>query len=70
MSKILDFKTFCIEAYKLDKGMTGKDVANLFKEYDVFSYISAFYDELHTYGHKYLVQDIDIYINARRKEGL
>ena len=46
--------------------MTGKEVMDLFNQYSVFEYIQAFYDVLHTTGTKYIVNDIDLYIQSRQ----
>ena len=48
--------------------MKGKDAFRLFKEYGVFDYIGEFFDELHSYGHQYLVEDIDEFIEVRRTQ--
>ena len=66
MSKELPFIVLCIEEYKNEKGMTGKEVINLFNAYSVCEYIHSFYDVLHTTGTKYMVNDIDLYIKARQ----
>lgn len=62
MSKYLPFIILCIEEYKNQKGMTGKDVITLFNKYSVCEYIKDFYEALHTTGTKYIVNDIDLYI--------
>lgn len=64
MSKELPFMVLCIEEYKNQKQMSGKDVVNLFSKYSVFEYIKAFYEVLHTTGTKYIVNDIEMYINS------
>jgi len=46
--------------------MKGRDAFNLFKQYGVLEYIGSFYDVLHSYGHQYIVQDIDEFIAVRR----
>ncbi|MFA9560433.1 DUF3791 domain-containing protein [Evansella sp. AB-rgal1] len=63
----LDFMVYCIENYKNVKGLKGKDVLELFNKYRVLDYIKATYDALHTTGRDYIVEDLDIYINARRQ---
>ena len=65
MSKEMNFTIFCLESYKLHHGLTGKEVAKLFNDYDVFNYIYEFYDVLHTTGHNYINNDIDIYLKSR-----
>lgn len=64
MSKELPFMVLCIEEYKNQKQMSGKDVINLFSKYSVFEYIKAFYEVLHTTGTRYIVNDIDLYIKS------
>lgn len=67
MSKTLDFKIFCFEAYKAHHKMKGRDAMDLFKKYNVFEYLTSCYDVLHTTGREYIIEDIDKYINARKK---
>lgn len=66
MSKTLQFKSFCFEMYKAEKNMTGVMTQELFEQYKVFEYLDAFYDVLHTTGHKYIINDIDLYIETRK----
>ncbi|MBQ8815147.1 MAG: DUF3791 domain-containing protein [Lachnospiraceae bacterium] len=37
----------------------------MFDRYGVFDYIREFYDVLHTTGHNYINNDIDVYLNSR-----
>lgn len=66
MSETLAFKTFCIESYKQAHKMDGKETAALFKKYDVLNYLGSFFDILHSTGQKYIVEDIDLFIEARK----
>lgn len=66
MSKELPFIILCIEEYKNEKEMSGKEVINLFNKYSVLEYIQSFYEALHTTGTKYIVNDIDLYIKSRQ----
>ena len=66
MSRELPFIVLCIEEYKNQKSMTGKEVMALFQEYAVCEYIRTFYDALHTMGTRCVVEDIDGYIRSRR----
>ena len=66
MSKELPFLVLCIEEYKNQKGLSGKEVMALFHRYAVCEYIQSFYEVLHTTGTKYIVSDIDLYIQSRR----
>jgi len=65
MQEVVKFKAFCIERYKYEHNLNGKEAIKLFMIYGVFGYISSFYDVLHSFGDKYIVQDIDRYIAVR-----
>ena len=65
MSKEMSFVIFCIENYKIHRSLTGKQTADLFRQYGVFDYLREFYDILHTTGYQYINHDIDIYLKAR-----
>lgn len=65
MSKEMPFLVYCIEEYKAEKNLTGKEVMSLFRQYAVCEYIKSFYESLHTTGKKYIVEDIDLYIRSR-----
>ena len=67
MPEVVSFKAFCIEQYKYKHNMNGKDTFDLFKKYGVLDYLGKFYDVLHTFGAQYLVQDIDLFIEARQQ---
>lgn len=66
MSRTVEFKVFCLEAYKNVHQMDGATALDTFKRYGVFDYISSFYDVLHSTGLQYIVEDIDLYIKARQ----
>ena len=66
MPEVVKFKAFCLERYKHEHNMKGRDVFRLFKEYGVLDYIGSFYDVLHTFGDKYIVADIDEFIAVRQ----
>ena len=66
MSKELPFMILCVEEYKIQKEMSGKDVMELFNKYSVLEYIKEFYEVLHTTGIRYIVNDIDLYISSRQ----
>ena len=65
MSIQTEFLIYCIEEYKYYKHLNGKQVIDLFQKYAVEEYIIRHYDALHTTGGKYIVGDIDEYINVR-----
>ena len=67
MSKTLEFKAFCFEAYRCEKKMSGRETMSLFKKYGVLEYLGTCYDVLHTTGRQYMIEDIDLFIAARKK---
>lgn len=62
------FVSFCIEEYAAAKGMTGEQVLDLFSKYGLVNYLSEFYDVLHTQGRLWLIEEIDEYIEIRKKK--
>ena len=66
MQELVKFKAFCLERYKYMHNMKGIETLRLFKKYGVMDYIGSFYDVLHTFGDRYIVADIDEFIEARR----
>lgn len=66
MSKEGNFLVFCIEKYRTAKNLTGKEVMKLFRQYSVCEYIVSCFEALHTTGTDYIIEDIDLYIAARR----
>ena len=61
-----NFMIFCAEQYKMAKHLTGKQLAELFTRYRVWEYIYLCYEALHTTGMNYIIEDIDLYIEARK----
>lgn len=66
MSDTLLFKTFCIEQYKDKHHLSGSSTVELFNKYKVLDYLESCYDTLHTTGAQYMVEDIDLYLQARQ----
>jgi len=64
MSRQGDFMIYCTEQYKSAKQLTGKQVSDLFSRYRVWDYIYSCFEALHTTGTNYIVEDIDLYIEA------
>jgi hypothetical protein len=67
MSKEGKFLVYCLEMYKFAKNMTGRQVIELFQRYGITDYVLSCYEALHTTGTNYIVEDIDLFIEARRK---
>jgi len=66
MDEKTNFIVYCIEEYKSSENLSGKAVIELFNRYRVIDYIRAYYEALHTTGRQYIVDDINLYINARQ----
>ena len=66
MNKEAKFLVFCLEMYRASKNMTGKQAIELFKRYGVSDYVLSCYEALHTTGTNYIVEDIDLFIEARQ----
>jgi hypothetical protein len=61
-----EFIVYCIEEYRSAEKLTGKAVIELFNRYHVLDYIRSYYEALHTTGRQYIVNDINLYIQARQ----
>ena len=66
MSKEGNFLIYCTEQYKSAKDLTGRQISELSTKYRVWDYIFSCFEALHTTGEKYIVEDIDLYIEARQ----
>lgn len=67
MSKQGDFMIYCVEQYKTAKRLSGKQISELFSKYQVWDYIYSCFEALHTTGTNYIIEDIDLYIEASKK---
>jgi len=66
MSREGKFLVYCLEVYRAAKGMTGRQIVELFVQYDIMDYILSCFEALHTTGAMYIVEDIDLFIEARQ----
>lgn len=64
-SDILYFVSFCLEQYKMQKGLSGSEALKLFDKNGVTEYLAKHYDVLHTQGATWLMHDIDEHIKNR-----
>ena len=64
----LFFVSFCIEEYKAQHGISGKEVVKLFEKYGVTDFLMEGFDILHTLGRSMILDDIDKFIEARRRK--
>lgn len=66
-SEVFEFYTYCMEKYALAKGMTGLQALALFKRYGADDYLMEHYDLLHTQGTGYVIDEIDRFIQRRKR---
>jgi hypothetical protein len=64
MSDETRFLIFAIEYYRNKKGLSGKEVARLFSEYDIYRLINDNYFLYHIESPDIMVHDIDHYIKT------
>ena len=62
------FLSFCIEQYKVAKGLTGNESMMLLAGYSVLDYLAEHHEALHTQSRQWLVEDIDGFIKVRDKD--
>lgn len=63
--KANEFVIFCIEVFKEENKLTGKEVYELFEKYGVLKYLHDGYDMLHTQGDRWLMNDINEFLKIR-----
>ena len=51
---------------KRAKQLSGRQLSDLFDKYRVWNYLYDCYEALHTTGTSYIIEDIDLYIDARK----
>lgn len=64
-AKIAEFISFCMEEFKVQHHLSGKQIMNLFQKNGVIEYLYDFYDALHTQGKTWLVTEIAVFLNNR-----
>ena len=62
-----DFYTYCLENYAIRKHISGMRAWVIFKESGADKYILDNYDLLHTQGLEYVLDDIQRFINRRKR---
>lgn len=60
------FISFCIEQYKNAKGLDGATVMETFARYGVLDYLNEHFEVLHTQSYRWILEDIDEFINIRK----
>ena len=64
---VFEFYTYCLENYATLKQISGMRAWVLFKETGADEYVIDNYDLLHTQGMDYVLDDIQRFINRRKK---
>lgn len=67
-SEEFEFYTYCLEKYALAKGLTGLQALALFKRYKADDFLVEHYDLLHTQGTGYVIDEIDRFIQRRKRK--
>lgn len=68
-TKVLLFKMFCIENYRVIERLSALEALLLFSEYEVFSFLDDTFEMLHTQDGNYIIDTIATYIkNKKRKK--
>ena len=60
-----EFIIFCIEVFKEENHLTGKETYGIFDKYGVLKYLYDGYDVLHTQGDRWLMNDIKEFLKLR-----
>ena len=64
---VFEFYTYCLENYAIRKQISGMRAWAIFKESGADEYVIDNYDLLHTQGLEYVLDDIQRYINRRKR---
>lgn len=64
---VFEFYTYCLENYAIKKQISGMRAWVIFKESGADDYVIDNYDLLHTQGLEYVLDDIQHFINRRKK---
>ncbi|GHV52662.1 hypothetical protein AGMMS49579_10280 [Spirochaetia bacterium] len=64
----IDFLIYCIEIYKSQKKLSGKEVLDLFDAYEVTEYIVDCYEILHIEGSQATISRIDEFLAIQKQK--
>ena len=65
--EVFEFYTYCLENYAIRNQMSGMRAWVIFKESSADEYVIDNYDLLHTQGLEYVLDDIQRFINRRKR---
>ncbi|MCF2737030.1 DUF3791 domain-containing protein [Phocaeicola sp. HCN-40430] len=64
--KVLEFVTYCISSLSLHLNLTQKEIYRKLKDSGIlYGYIVPSYDVLHTFGSRYLIEDLTEYMKKK-----
>ena len=66
-NEISYFLSFCIEQFKQKHHLTGEQAMKELDEYGVLDYLERHYEILHTQSAQWIVEDIEEFINNRKR---
>ena len=66
MSATGQFLIYCIEMYRREKCLTGRQTYDLFVQTGADGFVQRCYGALHTTGVSYILSEIDAYIENHR----
>ena len=69
MENITRFLVYCIEIYKTEYKISGREVMRIFVQNGIMDYIVECYSALHTTSPKYIIEDITGLIEDRKRTG-
>ena len=64
------FVAFYVEQYKNAKHLTGEEAMSFLDSYGVLDYLAENHETLHTQSHRWILEDMDEYINIRKQKQL
>lgn len=62
-----EFYVYTLEKYAISKRMSGLQALAIFKEYEADEFLLRHYDLLHTQGTGYVIDEVQRYIDRRKK---
>ena len=65
MSREGEFMVYATEVYRSAKGLSGREVTELFDKYGVMPFLVKFFEPLHVQGDRNIVAEIDDWISER-----
>ena len=68
-SDIAYFVALCIEQYKHAHGISGREAIRILNCYGVLDYLAEHYEILHTQSRQWILEDIEEFINIRKRKG-